>query len=186
MIRLSIIACVATCLLVSPAWSQKNEPAERATYDVTLTEFQMKSGQEPEISFKEIIDAFHDRENRDNLILVETLRLTLQADLECTAQFSRQVTVTEGIVRNPRGVQRRTKTVKLGTMAQIRVTPEDDKLTLRLRYTASRLGGEIPEDSPPDMLNSTYETTIAVQRGKPALVGGGDVDGSSYLMVYVR
>jgi hypothetical protein len=185
-IRLSAIVCVLACLLVSRAYCQEDKPAEVPTYDVTLTEFQLKSGHDPELSFADIIRDFQDREKKDNITLAETVRLTLQANFECTVRFGKQVQVTKGIINNPRGVQRVTQTMQVGTMAQIRVTPEDGKLILKLRYTASRLGDEAPEDAPPDVLSSTYNATVAVEPGKPALVGGTDQENASYLIVYVR
>ena len=185
MIRTLTIAMLVAGLLPHCVEAQDGSD-DRATYEVALTEFRLKSGHAPESSSEEIIRDFHDRDKKDNLEVVETLRLTVQSDLECRVQFGKRLQVTKGIVNNPRGVQRVTQTMEVGTVAQIRVAPKNGKLLLQLDYSASRLAEDGPEDGPPDVFTSTYQATMAIEKGKPTLVGGMDSDSASYLIIYVR
>ena len=188
MFRLSTVMCLFACLLTDNAYSQEErEQDTRKTYQVTLTEFRLESGHDPEASSQDIIRAFQDRQNNDNVSLVETLRLTLQANLECTVQYGRRASVVTGVVNNPRvGVQRTMKTMEVGTLAQVSVIPKNDKMILELSYSASRFDEQRQDDQRPDVLTSNFTTSVPVELGKPTLVGGTDSDIASYLIVYVR
>ena len=63
--------------------------------------------------------------------------------------------------------------------------PVDDKIRVSVRYAASRIQGERPEDGPPDIVSITLQSQLLVSPGNRVLLGGANGASSSYAAITV-
>ncbi len=89
------------------------------------------------------------------------------------------------VIQNARGQQQVRETRELGTLVRVLLTPENDKINVKLSYAASRHEkGE--DDMPPDVATTTIESTIKVKPGEQALISGQSDDRARFLLLRVR
>ncbi len=162
--------------------SDKND----VSYEMVLTEFRFDTDPDAEISSDEILRQFQDRNSDDDIVLVETVRLRTQADIECQIQYGKQLEVTTGIIQNGRGQQRVTQTIAIGTILRVILSPEDGKVLVRMTYESSKLEGEGDVDSPPDTTKSTLQTTVLAEPGELMLLGGQASGKGRFFVAVVR
>lgn len=61
----------------------------------------------------------------------------------------------------------------------VKVQPAGQKLSVEVRYAASRIEGERPEDGPPDIVSFTIESQLSAASGQQLLLGGANGGASS-------
>ena len=75
--------------------------------------------------------------------------------------------------------------MSIGTLVQVKATPQDGKVLLKVAYTASRMDDNEAEDKPSDIATITFNSTLLLEIGKATLVGGVTSDTNNYLMVTI-
>ena len=63
--------------------------------------------------------------------------------------------------------------------------PVDDKIRVSVRYAASRIDGERPEDGPPDIVSFSLQSQLLVIPGQRVLLGGAGGASASYAAIAV-
>ena len=95
--------------------------------------------------------------------------------------------MTQGITRSQMGETRNLHKVALGTGVSATIEPNGDKLVLSLEYQSTRVHGEIPQDSSPDLDTIEIKTSLVFERGqRKEVLGGTTEDGSTFVMVMVK
>ena len=64
--------------------------------------------------------------------------------------------------------------------------PNGDKLVLSLEYQSTRVHGEIPQDSSPDLDTIEIKTSLVFEKGQRTVLGGTTEGGSTFVMVMVK
>lgn len=172
--------------------------ADHRSYVVQLTEFRLKSASDTKMTADDIVAKF--TEGGDDVEVVQTVRLSTLTGFESFAQFGTVKSITtswsSGSDRRggggpPSAPVRSTTDYPVGTIARVKLSPVGDSVAMQLKYEKSYVeGDEGKEFDPatyvqPDRKSSQYETTLLLEPGKPAFVGGTSGDDSTYLVVSV-
>lgn len=158
-------------------------PATRS-YVVQFTEFRLQDSADPKLAAREIVQSFDALQAEGKLQVTETVRLSALEGCECMAQFGKQAAITVGVTRGqPAGYARQVQYQQVGTMVRVTAKAQQDRVALQLSYEASHLGESDADDRPPETSTIQYNTTLLLQPGAPALVGGSSAGPSSFLLV---
>ena len=71
-------------------------------------------------------------------------------------------------------------------MVQVKPTPQENKVLLKVAYTVSRMDNNIGEEKQPDIVTVNLNTTLLLEIGKATLVGGFVSDENDFLMVTIK
>ncbi|MFO1004249.1 MAG: hypothetical protein U0936_28350 [Planctomycetaceae bacterium] len=127
-----------------------------------------------------------DQLTKDNAVqLVETVRVSVLQDQQAIAQFDRKTAITTGSVTNVNGKQPIKQLHSVGTLVQLTVTPQDEKLSVMLKYESSRFNGEGTDSSPPDILSAKLDTAVLIPVDQMALIGSTDSKPGTILLMKV-
>ena len=150
---------------------------------VQFTEFRFKHSPEVNRTPNEIVQSFDQLNKEGKIELIGSVRLTALEYHESTAQFGKTTSVTNGITRTAAGQQRSVSSIPLGTLIQVIATPQENKVLLKVAYTASRIDENVSEEKQPEVVNFQFNTTMLLEIGKATLVGGISADTNDFLMV---
>ncbi len=75
--------------------------------------------------------------------------------------------------------------MSLGTLVQVKATPQESKVLLKVAYTVSRMDDNLSEEKQPDTVTVTFNSTLLLDIGKATLVGGMASDTTDFLMVTI-
>lgn len=78
------------------------------------------------------------------------------------------------------------KEVALGTGVAAMIAPKDDKLVLSLEYQSSRVFGEIPQDSPPEIATLQIDTSLVLGNAERTVLCGTTSQNLTFVMVMVK
>ena len=164
------------------------DPSVKAeqSFLVQFTEFRFKHAPEVSRTSSEIVQSF-DQLNKDGKIeLVQTVRLNVLEYHENMLQIGKNASVISGITRTAQGMQQQSRqSVSVGTLVQVKATPQDSKVLLKVAYTASRMDDSETEDKPSDIATITFNSAHLLEIGKATLVGGVTSDTNNFLMVTI-
>jgi hypothetical protein len=183
---------------------------DQTTYVIKLTEFRFKTPIPQELSSQDILQQFAELKDSDQLELIDTIRMSVLGGHESMVMFGRRTAVTTGVTGFSRGPEirrgvpleggpggrtespnamtrvRATQDRELGTLLRVTARTEGDKVLVNLQYEASRIEGEIPEDTAPDTTTVRVSSTMFVERGKPMLLTGSNAKMNSYLVLFIE
>ena len=163
------------------------DPSVKAeqSFLVQFTEFRFKHAPEVSRTSSEIVQSF-DQLNKDGKIeLVQTVRLNVLEYHENMVQIGKNVSVVSGVTRTPQGQQQSRQSMSIGTLVQVKATPQDGKVLLKVAYTASRMDDSETEDKPSDIATITFNSAHLLEIGKATLLGGVTSDTNNFLMVTI-
>lgn len=127
-----------------------------------------------------------DQLTKDSAIqLVETVRVSVVQDQQAIAQFDRKTAITTGTVTNVNGKQPIKQLHSVGTLVQLKVTPQDEKLSVTLKYESSRFNGEGTDSSPPDILSAKLDTAVLIPVDQMSLIGSTDSKPGTILLMKI-
>lgn len=155
------------------------------SYFVQFTEFRIKHSVDVNRTSNEITQSFDQLNKEGKIELIETVRLTVPEHHENMVQFGKTTTVTSGTTRTAQGIQQSRSDVPIGTMVQVKATPQEGKVLLKIAYTVSRMDDNLSEEKRPDIVTVTIKSTLLLEIGKATLVGGTTSDTNDFLMVTV-
>lgn len=155
------------------------------SYFVQFTEFRIKHSVDVNRTSNEIAQSFDQLNKEGKIELIETVRLTVPEHHENMVQFGKTTTVTTGTTRTAQGIQQSRSDVPIGTMVQVKATPQEGKVLLKIAYTVSRMDDNLSEEKRPDIVTVTIKSTLLLEIGKATLVGGTTSDTNDFLMVTI-
>ena len=164
------------------------DPSVKAeqSYFVKFTEFRYKQTLDVNRTSNEIVQSFDQLYKDGKIELIQTVRLTVPEYHENMVQFGKTTTVTSGLTRTAQGIQQQSRqSVPIGTMVQVKATPQDGKVLLKIVYTISRMDDNLTEDRQPDILTVQINSTLLLEIGKATLVGGSTSDTNNFVMVTI-
>jgi hypothetical protein len=164
-----------------------SDPSVKAeqSFLVQFTEFRFKHAPDVSRTSSEIVQSL-DQLNKDGKIeLVQTVRLNVLEYHENMVQIGKNVSVVSGVTRTAQGQQQSRQSMSLGTLVQVKATPQDGKVLLKVAYTASRMDDNESEEKPSDIATITFNSTLLLETGKATLVGGVTSDTNNFLMVTI-
>lgn len=156
------------------------------SYFVQFTEFRMKYSVDVNRTSNEITQSFDQLNKEGKIELIETVRLTVPEHHENMVQFGKTTTVTTGTTRTAQGIQQSRSDVPIGTMVQVKATPQEGKVLLKIAYTVSRMDDNLSEEKRPDIVTVTMKSTLLLEIGKATLIGGTTSDTNDFLMVTIN
>ncbi len=200
-------------LLITPAnvWAQSAEVTEasadvvphareddqlraKPSYLIELVEFRFHEPPAAALSAEDVLQRLNQAaEEGSGVEVIQTFHLTAVARQESLAQVERLTAITTGVSQSPipsRTAENRPirnmKQVELGTSLTVKAQPADSEISVAVRYAASRIQGERPEDGPPDIVSFTIQSQLSVVSGQQVLLGGADgASSSSYTALTV-
>lgn len=189
--------CVALCCwLASPVAAQdaaptpQTPPPPRATgpsWIVQVTELRTSVPLDPKKDADGLQAELEQLKKDGKVEMIETIRLSALEGLQAMAQFGRQAAVTTGTAQGmPGRTVRNIQMMQVGTMVRVTAAQQEGKVLLELSYEASRLGEPRNEDTPPDIISVTCNTTLAVSPGQTVLAGGMSSNQSTFLLVSIE
>ena len=187
-------------LLVTPAnvWAQGSEasadvapqapgddqPRAKPSYLIELVEFRFNEPPTAALPAEDLLQRLSQSAAEGSGVeVLQTFHLTAVAGQESMARVERLAAITTGVSQSP--VSSRTgqgqappirsmQQVELGTSLTVKVQPVDGKMSVEVRYAASRIQGARPEDGPPDIVSFTIGSQLSVDSGQPVLLGGAN------------
>jgi|GEM_PF-2317381 len=192
-------------LLVAPAnvWAQSSEasadvapqaraddqPRPKPAYLIELVEFCFDEPPTAALSAKDVLQRLSQAaEEGSGVEVIQTFHLSAVAGQESRVQVERLTAIITGVSQSP--IPSRTgqgqappirsmQQVELGTSLTVKAQPADSKISIEVRYAASRIQGERPEDGPPDIVSFTIQSQLPVVSGQPVLLGSANGGSSS-------
>ena len=156
------------------------------SFFVQFTEFRFKHSLDVHRTSSEIVQTFDQLLKDGKIELVQTVRLTVPEHHENMMQIGKLTSVISGVTRTPQGLQQQSRqNVTLGTLVQVKATPQEGKVLLKVAYTVSRMDDNLPEEKQPDTVTVTFNSTLLLDIGKATLVGGITSDTNDFLMVTI-
>jgi hypothetical protein len=204
--RCSLLLIVS--LLVTPVnhWAQSSEvaqasadvvpgapeddlPRAKPSYLIELVEFRFSEPPAATLSAEAVLQRLNQAAEEDSGVeVLQTFHLSAVVGQESRVQVERLTAITTGLTQSPipsRAGQvqappiRSLQQVELGTSLTLKVLPAGEKLSVEVRYAASRIEGERPEDGPPDIVSFTIESQLSAVSGQQLLLGGANGGASS-------
>lgn len=165
-------------------------PGGKTVYLIELVEFRLPGVPVAGITAADILARLDGAGGDDGAEVIQTFHLSALAGQESTARVGLMTSVVMGVAyQQGRGVQvppvRNMSQMSLGTTLTVIAGPDGDEVALKLNYSSSRILGDAPEDSPPDIVDTTVEMPLRVSLGKRVLAGGGSGKQASYIAVTV-
>ena len=163
------------------------DPSVKAeqSFHLQFTEFRFKHSPEVSRTSNEIVQSFDQLNKEGKIELVQTVRLNVLEYHENTVQIGKNVSVVSGVTRTAQGQQQSRQSMSIGTLVQVKATPQDGKVLLKVAYTASRMDDNESEEKPSDIATITFNSTHLLEFGKATLVGGVTSDTNNFLMVTI-
>jgi hypothetical protein len=164
------------------------DPSVKAeqSFLVQFTEFRFKYATDVSRTSSEIVQSFDQLNKEEKIELVQTVRLTVLEHHENMVQIGKNASIISGVSRTAQGLQQQSRqSVSVGTLVQVKATPQDGKVLLKVAYTASRMNDKEPEEKQSDIATVTYNSTLLLEIGKATLVGGVTSDTNNFLMVTI-
>lgn len=163
------------------------DPSVKAeqSFLVQFTEFRFKHSPDVSRTSSEIVQSFDQLNKEGKIEIVQTVRINVLEYHENMVQIGKNVSVVSGVTRTPQGQQQSRQSMSIGTLVQVKATPQDGKVLLKVAYTASRLDDNEIEDKPSDIATITFNSTLLLETGKATLVGGVTSDTNNFLMVTI-
>lgn len=164
------------------------DPSVKAeqSFLVQFTEFRFKQSPDVNRTSSEIVQSFDQLNKEGKIELVQTVRLNVLEYHENMVQIGKNASVISGITRTAQGMQQQSRqSVSVGTLVQVKATPQDSKVLLKVAYTASRMDDNEPEEKQSDIATVTFNSTLLLEIGKATLVGGMTSDTNNFLMVNI-
>ncbi len=156
------------------------------SFFVQFTEFRFKHSLDVHRTSSEIVQTFDQLLKDGKIELVQTVRLTVPEHHENMMQIGKLTSVISGVTRTPQGLQQQSRqNVTLGTLVQVKATPQEGKVLLKVAYTVSRMDDNLAEEKQPDTITVTFNSTLLLDFGKATLVGGITSDTNDFLMVTI-
>ncbi len=156
------------------------------SFYVQFTQFRYKHSLDVHRTSSEIVQTFDQLLKDGKIELVQTVRLTVPEHHENMMQIGKTTSVIAGITRTPQGIQQQSRqSASLGTLVQVKVTPQESKVLLKVAYTVSRMDDNLSEEKQPDTVTVTFNSTLLLDIGKATLVGGMTSDTNDFLMVTI-
>lgn len=174
---------------VAPQTPEDDQPRAKPSYLIELVEFRFSEPPVAALSAEDLLQRLNPTaEEGSGLEVVQAFHLTAVAGQESRVQVQQLTAVTKGVSQSP--IPSRTgqgqappirslQQVELGTSLTVKVQPVGEKLLVEVRYAASRIQGERPEDGPPDIVSFTIQSQLSVVSGQQLLLGGANGDSSS-------
>jgi hypothetical protein len=184
------VAAIDPAEVVAPQVGQNKETDAKQSYLVELVEFRLGDAPSAALSAEEILDRLNRSADDDSVEVIQTFHLSAVAGHESMANVGLQAAITSGVqFMQPRGGPippiRNLEQVHLGTALMVTARPAGDKIRISVRYEASRIDGERPEDGPPDIVSITLQSQLLVTSGQRILLGGARGAPSSYATIIV-
>lgn len=151
-------------------------------YTVTLSEYHLEEFDPSRLTSTQVIDAI----NSKKLSPEQTIILTAVAGTESVVQFGRTVTVATGQIKNQNFTTRQTEQRDVGAVLRVIARPEGQSVSATVSYEASRHVGEGTEDSPPDLVTTSINTTQLFEIGQQSLLAGTTAGETSYVIVTIN
>jgi len=151
------------------------------SYLITLSEYRLKSVNPSELTAGSIAAAI----TTEKAAPIETVMLSAIADIESMVQFGRTVTVTTGRTTNRDVTTRQTQQMNIGTIVRVTASPAGQQVGLVLSFESSRQNGEGTDDSPPDIVTTSINTTQIFELGKPTMIGASTAGETSYIFLAI-
>ena len=164
-----------------------SDPSVKAeqSFLVQFTEFRFKHAPDVSRTSNEIVQSFEQLNKEGKIELVQSVRLNVIEYHENMVQISKNVSVVSGVTQTALGQQRSRQSMSIGTLVQVKATPQDSKVLLKVAYTASRMDDNEPEEKPSDIATITFNSTLLLEIGKASLIGGVTSDTNNFLMVTI-
>lgn len=167
----------------APASEADAEPQQDTTqYLIELSEYELKQAIPVGLGEAETIDAILGSDAKP----IETIRLTAMSDTESMVQFGKRVAVTTASMTRGDAVTRQTKEIEIGTILRLLIKPHAKGAVADIDYSTSRIDGEGTEDSPPDILTNTMQSSQVYVLGKSRLLSTTGVGKLTGVIVTVR
>jgi hypothetical protein len=189
--RAALILIFAVVFVSTPAVAQEKQSPKDSdakplqSYIVEITEVHLSAEAAQGLKVNELARSLERLTQDGHVDLVEKVRLSVLARHESIAQFGLQTAITQGTVATREGLQRNTMMVHVGTMVQVSAEPHHEDVLLKLKFEASRLGKEIPEDHAPDIETVSFSSELLLRPGKPVVAIGSTAKGGAYLLVSI-
>ncbi len=126
-----------------------SDPSVKAeqSFLVQFTEFRFKHAPDVSRTSSEIVQSFDQLNKEGKIELVQTVRLNVLEYHENMVQIGKNVSVVSGVTRTAQGLQQQSRqSMSIGTIVQVKATPQDGKILLKVAYTASRMAENEPEE----------------------------------------
>lgn len=165
--------------------STDQRPQANKSYLIELVEFRLGEPPSPTLTAEKILDRLSQSAEDNGVEVIQAFHLSAVAGQESMAQVQLQTAITTGVQHvqgrgGPIQPVRSLRDMSLGTTLTVTAEPADDKIRVSVRYSASRIDGERPEDGPPDIISFTLQSQLLVTPGKRVLLGGANGASSSY------
>lgn len=162
--------------------SESVEEKSPEQYLVTVAQHQLNDNSLSDLTSAGILAAIKDQ----NASPVETISLSATAGNETRASFGRSVSVTTGkVVARGGAVSRNHQRRDLGTILNVKLTPEEANVSLELSFESSRLVGEAAKDSPPDVASTSLAFSQVFTLGQPTLIAASTGGESIYVVLTI-
>lgn len=169
----------------NPAPSPDPSIKAEQSFFVQFTEFRFKHSPDVHRTSSEILQSFDQLLKDGKIEVVQTVRLTVPEYHENMMQIGKLTSVISGVTRTPQGINQSRQNVTLGTLVQVKATPQEGKVLLKVAYTVSRMDDNLSEEKQPDTVTVTFNSTLLLEIGKATLVGGMASDTNDFLMVTI-
>jgi len=149
---------------------------ETTQYLVELAEYKLDQAIPIGLGEAEVIDAILS----SGVKPVETIRLTALSNTDSMVQFGKRIAVTTASMTRGDATTRQTKEIEIGTILSLRIKPLAKGAIAEIDYSTNRVDGDGTEDSPPDVLTNTMQSTQIYVLGKTRLLstmGTGNLTG---------
>lgn len=157
-------------------------PSAPTQFLVTLAEYRLDQPIPVEATETEILESVR----RSKVTPVETVRMTAGENSENLVNFGRQVSVTAGTVSRGPVTSKQFNSVQIGTVLKVRLVSHTDGVQAEIDYSTSRVAANGTEDSPPDVVSNTVQTTQVYALGKQRLIAMSSVGDASCIVVSIQ
>jgi predicted RecA/RadA family phage recombinase len=151
-------------------------------YLIELSEYELEQAIPVGLGEAEVIDAIRSSGAKP----VETIRLTALSDTESMVQFGKRMAVTTASITRGDAITRQTKEIEIGTILRLRIKPHAKGAIADIDYSTNRVDGEGTDDSPPDVLTNTMQSTQVYVLGKSRLLSTMGIGKLTGVIVIVR
>lgn len=177
---------LCSCLYAADQNDASGSSPPLQSHEITLIEFQLKDAQSLLLSKDNIAENFDQLTADGRIEIIETVQLYAVTGYKAKVLFGRQISVVQGLTHGPHGETRSMKEVALGTGVAAMIAPKDDKLVLSLEYQSSRVFGEIPQDSPPEIATLQIDTSLVLGNAERTVLCGTTSQNLTFVMVMVK
>lgn len=166
------------------------QPLASPSYLIELVEFRFNEAPSASLTAEDILGRLRQPAAGNGVEVIQTFHLLAVAGQESMAKVEVQTAVTSGVAYpqgrgGPAPPIRHLQQMKLGTTLTAKVQPVESKILVEVRYSASRIEGERPEDGPPDIVAFTLQSQLLIAPGQQTLLGGASGTSSSYAVLSV-